>query len=286
MTQYEQLQREAFLAWCDVPPGIIARQFDRVSSPVTRAVQNWLPEELIREGLNKALSVSTSLTLPNRLMKKAGVEQIEDLNNAPLEHCDKLARNVRRSAIMMAGGSGAATGIAGAAGWAIDIPALLTLALNSIQRTGMCYGISPKTDQERAFAIGIFALASANNHEEKKQALRGLFLATEGQADEAARNSLERAAERELCKETATVSMQALAQRIGVNLGQRKSASALPVMAAAIGGGINAWYMRDVTIAARHAFVARWLLAQADADFHNAAAAAINAPDESESVNS
>lgn len=264
MTRYEVLQRDAFLSWCAAPPGIVARQLDRVSSPLTRSVQQWLPEDLVRSGLDRALNVSTRLVLPNRLMKKAKVADIAELAAAPLESCDRLARGVRRNAVILAGGSGAATGVVGAAGWVVDIPALLTLALNTIQRTGMCYGIAPDATEESAFAIGVFALASANNQAEKQQALRSLFVTPEEGADDAARNSLERAAERELCKETAYVSLQVLAQRIGMNLGQRKSASALPVMAAAVGGGVNAWYMRDIAVAARHAYIARWFQAKKD----------------------
>jgi hypothetical protein len=31
------------------------------------------------------------------------------------------------------------------------------------------------------------------------------------------------------------------------------------VIGAAVGASVNAWYMRDVTTAARHSFQARWL---------------------------
>jgi hypothetical protein len=54
-------------------------------------------------------------------------------------------------------------------------------------------------------------------------------------------------------------SVQNLAGKLGINIGKRKAAEALPIFGALVGGSVNAWYLRDVTRCARYVFQERWL---------------------------
>ncbi len=60
-------------------------------------------------------------------------------------------------------------------------------------------------------------------------------------------------------REGAIIAVRSLARQLGINLTKRKALQAIPVIGAAVGGSVNAWYMHDVTTAARHAFQTRWL---------------------------
>jgi hypothetical protein len=178
---------------------------------------------------------------------------------ADLARCDELVQRVQWQATGIAAGSGALTGLAGLAGMVADVPALLTLSLHTIHRIGICYGYDTLGEAERPYAVGVFALASANTMEEKQDALRALDEAG-GQPDVAAwRDGLERAAQRELSKNAAVLTLHNLARQLGINLGRRKAATALPVLGALVGGVVNAWYLRDLSGAARHAFQSRRL---------------------------
>jgi hypothetical protein len=159
----------------------------------------------------------------------------------------------------MAGAGGAAFGIAGAAGLVADVPALITLALRSIVRTGLCYGEDALADRHSRLAIGVFALASANTEEEKRTSVVALKDYGDGLLDVAWREGVERAAERELAKEAAIFSVQNLTKKLGVNIGKRKAAEAIPVFGALVGGSVNAWYLYDVTRCSRYVFQERWL---------------------------
>ena len=77
--------------------------------------------------------------------------------------------------------------------------------------------------------------------------------------DAAWRDGVERVAERELAKDATVLSLQTLARSMGINLGKRKVAGTVPVLGAAVGGAVNAWYLSDVAQTARRVFQERWL---------------------------
>jgi hypothetical protein len=131
--------------------------------------------------------------------------------------------------------------------------------MRTIHRTGLCYGEQPPAGAGRRLALGIFALVSANSAEEKALAVRALHAGAALQ-DAATRDGIERIAERELAKDATVYSLQNLARAIGLNLGKRKIAGSVPVVGAAVGAAVNAWYLSDVARAARYTFQERWLV--------------------------
>ena len=164
----------------------------------------------------------------------------------------------------MAAGSGAATGVGGAALIAADIPALLTVCLRTIHQTGMAYGYSLHGEAGRALAIGLFALATGNTAEEKQAAIHALRVTEPGAplpslAEAAWREGVERLSERELTKQALAYSLHNLARQLGVNLARRKAAAAVPVLGAVIGGSVNAWTVHDLARSTQFAFQA-WRL--------------------------
>lgn len=248
--------------WLVQPPSLVASGFGRriapALNPVLRVTQAVIPESLFEQALVTASRASTRVALRQRVMQQAGVTNIESLRSRPIPDCDQQWRSLRRSAMGLAGGTGAASGVAGAAGLTLDIPALILQSYVGIHRTGMCYGYDCSEANAPGFALAIFALANANTLEEKQAAWQALVGLHDLQ-NEALRDGLEAAIARQLGKGSVATGMQRLATQLGMNLGRRKAAAVVPILGALIGGSINAWVMADLMQVARYAFIARRL---------------------------
>lgn len=261
LNDYEREQLHAIRRWEDESPGWGTRLLAKPGGTAARAVQAVVPVSALRAALQGLNSVALKLRGREAILKRAKVGALSDLRAAELQQCDALARSEARRAMAIAGGSGAVLGVAGALGMVVDVPALLAQGLRAIHRTAMAYGEELSGDDGQRLAIGIFALASANSMDEKQAAL-GALRGHGELLDAAWRDGVERVAERELAKEAAVFSLQTLASRIGVQLGSRKAAGSVPVLGAAIGASVNAWYLHDLSQTARYVFQERWLAAK------------------------
>ncbi|MDN5873411.1 MAG: EcsC family protein, partial [Sinobacteraceae bacterium] len=156
--------------------------------------------------------------------------------------------------------------VAGGVGLAADIPALLVIAFRSIHRVGLCYGEDCMTGQEQ-LPLAVFALASANNDDEKRAAWDVIRMLDANQAaDEvsarAVRGSALRAANQGVVKSTAVLGFNRVARQLSLRLGWCLAGGAIPLAGAFIGASVNAWYLREVSQAAQHVFQWRWLAAR------------------------
>jgi hypothetical protein len=258
MTPYEMKVLKELRAWQAETPGWGTRLLAKPGGKVAEVVQVLVPTAALRAALDGADRLGRKLSDERSILKRAGVASLEQLRDEPLEARDRLSRSVMRRSMALGGASGALFGVAGAAGLVADVPALLLLAMRTIHRIGLCYGEKPPAADERALALGIFALVSANSAGEKAAALAALRKGGE-QHEAAWRDGVERVAERELAKEATVYGLQNLARAIGVNLGKRKVAGSVPVLGAAVSAAVNAWYLSDVAQTARFTFQERWL---------------------------
>lgn len=257
LTAYEQAQLERFRAWqADAPGGWFTRRLAGATGPVAQVAQKLVPVSALKLALSGANSLAARLASQDAVLQEANAADLSELRDADLERCDALSDRIRRQAVGLSAAGGAIAGVAGAPGLVLDVPGLLTLALNTIQRTGLCYGYDSLADEERPYAIGVFALASANTLEEKQAALAALKAHREpGEA--AFRDGLERAAQREFGKHATVYSLNNLAQKLGLNLARRKAAGVIPVLGAVVGGVVNASYLNELAQSTRYAFHAR-----------------------------
>lgn len=260
LTEYETRQLKLIRDWQAESPGWGTRLLAKPGSKVASAVQALVPEDALRAALDGVNRFAEKFSDERPILKRAGVESIDELRRKSLKECDDLMRTEQRRAMAMGGVGGAAFGIAGAAGMVADVPALIALALRTIHRVGLCYGEDLRQPGYRKLAIGVFALASANSLEEKQVAVAALRDFNAASLDDSAwRDGVERAAEREFAKEAAVFSLNNLASKLGINLGKRKAAGVLPVLGALVGGSVNAWYLYDVAQVSRYVFQERWL---------------------------
>lgn len=261
LTAYEQKTLTELRAWQAEAPGWGTRLMAKPGSTVAQVVQVLVPPAALRAALEGADALARRLSDQRSILKKSGLATLAELRAQPLELCDRLALSVSRRASALGGATGAVFGIAGAAGLVADVPTLLTMAFRAIYRVGLCYGEELPDVGARRLGIAVFALVSANSVEEKQAALAALQSTTENMGDAAWRDGVERVTERELAKEATIYSLQNLARSIGLNLGQRKAAGSIPILGAAVGGAVNAWYLNDVARTARYVFQERWLRA-------------------------
>jgi hypothetical protein len=141
----------------------------------------------------------------------------------------------------------------------IDIPAVIMLSLRTVRRIGLCYGFTASDQIERQFVLGVLGSAGANSMKEKMAALYTLGSVQRMVATQTFKKMAEKAAETSLSREAAIITMRDLAKQIGVSLTKRKMLAAVLAIGAVVGGSLNGWYLRDVGIAAQHAYQERWL---------------------------
>lgn len=256
MNDYESRQLQRLRKWQQQGPDWGTRLLAKPTGMAGKVVQKVVPLSALKAALGAFNGVAERLSGEGSILRRAGVENLAAVRAGSLEDCDVLAKGELRRAMGIGGAGGAAFGVFGAAGLVADVPTLLTLTMRTIHRIGLCYG----EDIDRDFAIGIFALVSANTREEKMEAIVTLRRDVEGLQQAAARDGLERVAERQLAKDAAVFSLNTVAQRIGVQIGKRKAVGVVPVLGAVVGGAVNAWYLRDVAQVAQYIFQERWLL--------------------------
>jgi len=257
-TPYELDQLRRIARWRDTPPDLVTQAFGRALSPAAQAVQRAIPADWLKSALDQVQRTAAVVADRRSILDRAGVTDLSALRTQDLARCDQVAGHVRRRGTAMAGGTGAVFGVAGAAGMIADVPTLLVQTFRVIHRTGLCYGEDCSEDIARLVPIAVFAMASANTLDEKRDALAALEHDVSTRAA-AVRDGLERTAERELAKEAAVFSLTNLAGAFTRRMGLRKAGSAVPVIGALVGGAVNAWYLNEVAEAAKVGFQLRWL---------------------------
>lgn len=247
-------------AWRKAAPAAGIRLLPKVNVPALGVVRRALPENTAVRALAAAYSAALRIAPMAPVVKAAGCQDFAELAQLPLAQSARLAKRYSRRQQWLAGGTGAAMGLAGAAGLVADAPALLVFSLAAAIRIGQCYGelVSP------SLAAALFALASADTMEEKDAAWNAALAASTERLrahmdDAALRDGLERAAEREFAKAALAGSLQKLGVTLVTRTGAKKLAAALPFVGAVAGGAVNARFIGQIAEAAEMVFSARRL---------------------------
>lgn len=256
---YEHGQINAIQVWKSRSPSVISRAAGYALKPVSWAIGKVVPPSAVEAALRGAHWAASRTFSEERIVRDAGVGCYEELNSLELEALDRLARDIHRYAVGYAVLEGGTTGAAGLAGIAADIPAVIMIALRTIQGIGTCYGYRSNLDVEREYNLGILSVAGANSLKEKTSSLLFLRELQVTILHNTFKAMGEKAATRTLGKEAAIVGLRNLARRLGVNLTKRKLLQAIPATGAAIGAAVNATFISDVAWAARRSYQERWL---------------------------
>jgi len=258
MSEYENKQVELIKDWEQQVPGVVSKGVGLLAKPAAWLVQKVVPQSAIKAALNAANSAGKKLADESDILRDGNVTTIEALRKLSLETSDRLANEVHNWAIGMATAEGGAAGVTGVAGIAVDVPAVLTLALRTIHKIGLCYGYRADTKEEQDFVLSILSAAGSNSQKEKTQALLALKT-IEVVVQKQTWKEIERRAAQSAGKEFGIIAIKNLCKQLGINLTKRKALQVIPGVGAAVGAAVNADFLRDVGYAARRVYQKRWL---------------------------
>ncbi|MDC0683126.1 EcsC family protein [Sorangium atrum] len=182
----------------------------------------------------------------------AGVQRASDLHHLDMGDVDKTVGYLAAKYKVMAGGEGAAAGMLGFPGIAIDIPALVSLALRAVNEYATYYGFDVALEHERAFAMSILGAASSPTVATKQVAMAELTKLSVLIAQRKTWAELQRLISVQVIKK--------IAQALGIRLTKAKLAQIVPLVGAGVGAGFNAWYVANVTVTAYHLYRERFLI--------------------------
>ena len=232
-------------AYRNASPSAIPRAIRSLSGPVGYLTNRLIPAEVIEAAIRGAdWAASGSI-------RKAAISH----DFADMAACEAAVSDVRRWALGYAVAGGGAAGGFGALGFALDIPATMTLALRTIRLTGLCYGFGQDSDAERVFILDVLQLAGANSKAEKAASIERLTR----DRSEMGREEWQKIVQLTGQSSGTVAATQRVATTLGVNLSTRKVGQLAPVLGAAVGAGVNAAFLNDVAAAARFAYRERWL---------------------------
>jgi hypothetical protein len=239
LTAYESDQVAAIALWKSTPPNPVAELFKAVSLRVTDLVEKVVPDKLVVGAIDKAYWVSERVAGQEDIKRHAGVNDIKELRQKPLEECDRLAFRVSMLARSWSTAQGAATGAGGFITTLIDIPLLFTQSLRTILRIGHCYGYELDHPHDRTLVLGILIAATSGSLATKRQRIDQLrevkhLLVEETQEDILADEALSILFQLEIFEE-------------------------LPGVGVISGALLNLAFIRRIDITARRVFQERWL---------------------------
>ncbi len=258
-SDYEKDQLQAIQIWKAAAPSVLNRVTGQAARPMAWLMRSIVPEKAIQGALSLSNSAAKWLTGSRDILREAGVTEVRALIGKDMALSDRLAQKVHNRAVAAAVAEGAGTGFFGIATAPIDIPAIITLALRTIHKIGVCYGYECKTEADQQFIYNVLSASGANTMEEKAAALAAVSMIRHILATQTWKQMAEKAAESQFGKEAMIVTIRNLAKQLGINLTERRALAAIPVIGAAIGGSVNGWYIKEVGWAARRMFQERWM---------------------------
>jgi len=167
LTRYERDQVAKIATWKAEHPNPFAELFRRAAQPIADLVECMVPDRLALSVLERSYRAARISSKPGDILKKAGIREIRELRDKPLEFCDQLSRDVGAAAQRLATLEGAATGAGGIFTTLLDVPLMFTLCVRTIIRTGYCYGYSLDEPDDQAWVLGAVAVALSSTKQKK-----------------------------------------------------------------------------------------------------------------------
>ncbi|AOL34912.1 EcsC family protein [Geobacillus thermoleovorans] len=143
---WEKLGRLPFQVLDKLTPKVVHRKLGQLLDELGSYIQSG-GQYLVNEG---------------KVLDKLGVSSLAEVPHLPLETMDRICDELIDARVTFAQLQGAATGIGGALTLAVDIPALLGLALKTLQEIAIVYGYDPKEKEERVFVVKCLQFAAAD----------------------------------------------------------------------------------------------------------------------------
>jgi hypothetical protein len=239
LSPYENEQVEKIAAWKSEPPNPIAELWNLVVLQAAKVATKFVPEKVVRSAVELSYNGAEKLAGRASIARQAGVQDIAELRQKPLNECDRLASEVARAAMALAAVEGAVTGVGGAVTTLIDVPLLFGSALRTIVRTGYCYGYPSDAARDRYFNLGVLIIATAGSLATRLERLKQL-----------------RDLEEILLEET---QVDLIRSELLSFLFQLEVFEEVPGIGIISGAVLNLSFMHRVEVTARRVFQERWL---------------------------
>jgi hypothetical protein len=239
LTAYEAEQVREIAAWKSKPPNSFAELFKRVTLGAADLLEKIIPDRPVEIAIDKLYSASEMLASQEDVMREAGVQDLAELRDKPLEFCDGLAFRVAAVSRIWATVEGAATGAGGVLTTMIDLPLLFVLSLRTIIKIGHCYGYPLDRQADKPFVLGVLVAALSGTLETKRGRLKQL-----------------REIEQLLLEETQE---EIVAEEAISLLFQLEIFEEIPGIGALSGALLNLGFMNRVDNTARRVFQEHWL---------------------------
>lgn len=257
LTAYEYLQFQEILAWRRKPFSDLANLEGKVLAPIQKAVDTLIPESLLKKVIPLLESTTENWNQEWENMKRqAKVDDLCQLKQIPLEQCDQLAKSAEDRAIRLASVEGGAGALLGVAGEMVDVDLFLRVSVQTIQRTGLCYGYTPETELERKHAWAILETTTALTNEEYRQALSRLQDLQQVLYQQAIADFIEDSIEGKL----QGMAHEAILNRLLRNILRLQSKEVLPGVGVLMGIIGARAVINEASTAARREFQLRWLM--------------------------
>ena len=239
LTAYEAEQVRQIAAWKSEPPNPLSELWRLITMPGTKLVERLTPDTVVRAAIEKSYDVTELLAGVEDIKRRAGVTDLRELREKPLEECDRLAQQVGMAAQAMAVAEGAATGAGGVLTTLLDVPLLFILGLRTIIKIGHCYGYPFEHRKGRHFALGVLVTAISGSLEVRRQRISRL-----------------RELEDLLLEETQE---DIVAEELLSILFQLEIFEEVPGLGIISGALLNATFLHRMDVTARRVFQERWL---------------------------
>jgi hypothetical protein len=174
LTDYEVEQVERIAAWKSEAPNPLAEIWKTITVPGAKVLEKVIPNRLVEMAIEKVDDAADLMAGQEDIKRRAGVQELAELRNRPLEECDGMARQSGLGAQVLATAEGAATGAGGVWTTLLDVPLLFTLALRTIRKVGHCYGYTLEGNRGRAYVLAVLVAALAGSLELRRRRLRRL----------------------------------------------------------------------------------------------------------------
>lgn len=257
LTAYEYLQVRDIMKWRQKPFSDLANLSGKTLAPIQKVADALVPNSF----LEKAIPLLESATENwhrewEALKQQAKIDDLGQLKQTPLEQCDRLAKSVEDRAVSLASVEGGAGALLGVAGEMADVDVFLRVSVQTIHRTGLCYGYAPQNELEQQFAWAILEVTTALTTQERQQALARLHDLQHVLYQQAIADFIEESIESKL----KGAAIEAVLKRVLRNILKLESAEVLPVIGILVGIVGARATIEEVSTAARREFQLRWLL--------------------------
>lgn len=245
---YLERVRAEIRGWEASKPGYISHIADFVLDSVEQVSARMISPRM-RASLEKniAAALVELQTMAKDSFDAKGTRALVGLQKPKgLEAMDLAAQHYWDRHLAYAAVEGGATGVAGLAGLAIDVPSLIGLALRAIYQIGTCYGYDVADALEREYALQVLRLGSSGNVQVKVKFSVSLNELEAILRERTWKRLTEEEARRQINRMSLLLALRQLAKSLALQLTRRKALQMIPVTGALVGAGFNAQFLNDV----------------------------------------